>query len=108
MAGAWFRGAFNREPAMMISAIVAGAAIALPAVIVPIRRKMGLPTYQWDGVAATNPVRFSHGTPRKWALVAGVSPQLERFIQSRTLWRFFLAHAVSPRLRGGVAATVPL
>lgn len=42
---------------MMISALMAGASVALPLIVVPIRKSLGLPTYQWDGDAKTNPVR---------------------------------------------------
>ncbi len=42
---------------MMISGIIAAVAIAIPYVVVPIRRKLGLPTYQWDADPKTHPVR---------------------------------------------------
>lgn len=43
---------------MMISGVIAAVAIAVPYVVVPIRRKLGLPTYQWDADPATHPVRI--------------------------------------------------
>jgi hypothetical protein len=54
---AWFIAAFNKEPAMVLSACIAVGAAALPYVLVPIRKSMGLPTYQWDADPETHPVR---------------------------------------------------
>jgi hypothetical protein len=54
---AWFVAAFNKEPAMVLSAALALGAVALPFVIVPARRAANLPTYQWDADPATHPVR---------------------------------------------------
>jgi len=52
----WFIAAFNKEPAMVISACIALGAAALPYVLVPIRKNLGLPTYQWDADPETHPV----------------------------------------------------
>jgi hypothetical protein len=46
----------NAEPAMMISLLIVGVGLSLPLVVVPIREKMGLDTYQWEGTAKVNPV----------------------------------------------------
>ena len=49
----------NKEPAMVISGVIAVIGLSLPYVVVPIRRSMGLPTYQWDSDTNTNPVRVA-------------------------------------------------
>lgn len=64
MFARFFRKIFNAEPAMMISALLATAAVAIPVVVVPYRRARGLPTYQWDGTAE-NPVRASQQFPHR-------------------------------------------
>jgi len=51
-----FATAFNKEPAMAVAGIIALGALVLPYVVVPIRRSMGLPTYQWDADPKTHPV----------------------------------------------------
>lgn len=48
----------NKEPAMVISGVIAAVGLSLPYLVVPIRRSMGLPTYQWDSDTNTNPVRL--------------------------------------------------
>jgi hypothetical protein len=53
----WFRNALNGEPAMMLSALLAGVAVAIPFVVVPLRRAAGKPTYQWDNDVVEHPVR---------------------------------------------------
>jgi len=50
-----FAAAFNKEPAMAVAGLIAAGALALPYVVVPVRRAMGLPTYQWDADARTHP-----------------------------------------------------
>jgi hypothetical protein len=44
---------------MVISGVIAVIGLSLPYVVVPIRRSMGLPTYQWDSDTNTNPVRVA-------------------------------------------------
>lgn len=41
---------------MVIAAVLGIGSIAIPYVVVPIRRHLGLPTYQWDNDPATHPV----------------------------------------------------
>lgn len=43
---------------MVISGVIAAVGLSLPYLVVPIRRSMGLPTYQWDSDTNTNPVRL--------------------------------------------------
>ncbi len=78
----WFKAAFNKEPAMMISAVIGGVAIFAPYVVVPIRRNLGLPTYQWDADPTTHPVcRLAGGTmPSRAALLRAA----ERGVTTRT------------------------
>lgn len=45
-----------QEPAMVIAAVLGIGSIAIPYVVVPIRRHLGLPTYQWDNDPSTHPV----------------------------------------------------
>ena len=52
----WFRAALNKEPAMMISALLAVGAVSIPFIVVPIRRSLGKPTYQWDSDVDNHPV----------------------------------------------------
>ena len=40
---------------MALAGLIAAGALALPYVVVPARRAMGLPTYQWDADARTHP-----------------------------------------------------
>ena len=58
----FLRGLVNREPAMVLSTIIGVSALCLPFIVIPIRRSMGLPTYQWDADVETHPVRA-----RGWA-----------------------------------------
>jgi len=51
-----FISTFNKEPAMAVAGFIAFGALILPYVVVPIRRSMGLPTYQWDADPKTHPV----------------------------------------------------
>lgn len=51
-----FASTFNKEPAMAVAGFIALGALVLPYVVVPIRRSMGLPTYQWDADPKTHPV----------------------------------------------------
>ncbi len=88
----WFKYAMNHEPTMMLSGIIGLSAIALPFFIVPVRRSMGLPTYQWDADPKTHPVsgaaralarrqRLLHEARalQRWALPGlGALPQLRR------------------------------
>jgi hypothetical protein len=53
-----FVSTFNKEPAMAVAGFIALGALVLPYVVVPIRRSMGLPTYQWDADPKTHPVSF--------------------------------------------------
>ncbi len=46
---------------MMLSLLVGGTALVLPYVVVPIRKRLGLPTYQWDADPNTHPVRARAG-----------------------------------------------
>lgn len=41
---------------MVIAGVFGLSAIAIPYVVVPIRRSLGLPTYQWDADPSTHPV----------------------------------------------------
>lgn len=86
MAGAWFRGAFNHEPAMMISALLAGTAIAIPTIVVPIRRKFGLPTYQWDADAKSNP--YLHDFEEELVSVRCDDPKLIAEWSQHDLYRY--------------------
>lgn len=44
----WVKGFIHRQPIAAFSVALAGVAVALPIVVVPIRRKLGLPTNQYD------------------------------------------------------------
>ena len=69
----FLRSLVNREPAMVLSTIIGVSALCLPFIVIPIRRSMGLPTYQWDADVETHPVRA-----RGWAahsVRAGVPDQ---------------------------------
>ena len=68
MARAYLRDLFNREPAMLMATCIGVGALALPAIVVPIRRSMGLPTYQWDADVEQHPVRVYL---RSWGAVDG-------------------------------------
>ena len=48
--------AINKEPAMVIAGVIAGVSMFMPYVVVPIRKRLGLATYQWDADPATHPV----------------------------------------------------
>jgi len=52
---------------MMLSAVIGIAAIAVPVVVVPIRRELGLPTYQWDA-DLSHPVSVARGL---WGVEVG-------------------------------------
>jgi|APCry1669189665_1035243.scaffolds.fasta_scaffold118096_1 hypothetical protein len=56
----WFIKAFDKEPAMVIAAVLGGVAVSVPVIVVPIRRSLGLPTYQWDADPKTHPVRINY------------------------------------------------
>ena len=57
----WFRHALNKEPAMMIAGIFGGLSIIVPYIVVPIRKSLGLPTYQWDANPKTHPYLHEFG-----------------------------------------------
>lgn len=42
---------------MVFAAVLGIGSVAIPYVVVPIRRSLGLPTYQWDASPASHPVR---------------------------------------------------
>lgn len=62
----FLRGLVNREPAMVLSTIIGVSALCLPFIVIPIRRSMGLPTYQWDADVETHPYlhAFTDGQKR--------------------------------------------
>ena len=66
LSRAYFRLAFNEEPSMAISGIAALIFMSLPFVVVPLRKKAGFATHQWDSDPATSHVRillFAAGGP---------------------------------------------
>lgn len=44
----WFKSLIHRQPIIAFSCALAGVGVAMPLVIVPIRRRLGLPTNQYD------------------------------------------------------------
>jgi len=44
----WVKSLIHRQPIVAMSFFLAGVGIALPIVVPPIRRKLGLPTNQYD------------------------------------------------------------
>ena len=46
---------------MAIAGIIAAAALVMPYVVVPLRRALGLPTYQWDADVRTHPFLNNFG-----------------------------------------------
>ena len=44
----WFKSFIHRQPIIAFSVTLAGIGICMPLVIVPLRRKLGLPTNQYD------------------------------------------------------------
>lgn len=57
MIGRFVRLSFDREPVAAISCVIGAVALALPLVVVPIRRNLGYPTEQFDGPKFNNPTR---------------------------------------------------
>mmetsp|Transcript_28249 Transcript_28249/g.43458 ORF Transcript_28249/g.43458 Transcript_28249/m.43458 type:complete len:86 (+) Transcript_28249:165-422(+) len=53
----WAKSFIHRQPIAAMSCALFGIGILLPLTVVPIRRRMGLPTNQYDGQywGATNP-----------------------------------------------------
>lgn len=51
MSGAarFVRYYLDREPIVVLSFAIGAVALALPVVVVPVRRSLGYPTYQYDG-----------------------------------------------------------
>mmetsp|Transcript_16682 Transcript_16682/g.34182 ORF Transcript_16682/g.34182 Transcript_16682/m.34182 type:complete len:87 (-) Transcript_16682:239-499(-) len=44
----WIKSMIHRQPIVAMSFFLGGLGIALPIVVVPIRRRLGLPTNQYD------------------------------------------------------------
>mmetsp|Transcript_23157 Transcript_23157/g.37562 ORF Transcript_23157/g.37562 Transcript_23157/m.37562 type:complete len:87 (-) Transcript_23157:307-567(-) len=44
----WFRSFVHRQPIIAFSVTLAGLGVCLPLVVVPLRRRLGLPTNQYD------------------------------------------------------------
>lgn len=47
----WMRGFVHRQPVAAMSVALAGVGVLAPIIIVPIRRKLGYPTNQYDAFA---------------------------------------------------------
>lgn len=43
---------------MAMAGVLGAVAIAIPYIVVPLRRSMGLPTYQWDANPESHPVSW--------------------------------------------------
>lgn len=78
---------------MMISLLLVGGGLALPLVVVPIRKSMGLDTYQWEGTAKANPVSLSF-SPRWHSSFDKVAESCRRRSYSCVAWGF--SHASTP------------
>ncbi|KAJ0394419.1 hypothetical protein P43SY_010916 [Pythium insidiosum] len=59
--GRFVRYYVDREPVVVMSFAIGGVAVALPLVVVPLRRSMGLPTDQYDGPIVPARMRPSRG-----------------------------------------------
>lgn len=44
----WFKSFIHRTPIVAFSVTIAGLGVCMPLVIVPLRRKLGMPTNQYD------------------------------------------------------------
>lgn len=44
----WFKSFIHRTPMIAFSVTIAGIGICMPLVVVPLRRKLGFPTNQYD------------------------------------------------------------
>ncbi|KAL7546882.1 hypothetical protein ACHAWF_010206 [Thalassiosira exigua] len=44
----WFKSFVHRQPIIAFSVTLAGIGVCMPLVIVPLRRKLGLPTNQYE------------------------------------------------------------
>ena len=44
----WFKSLIHRQPIIAFSVTIAAIGVCMPLVIVPLRRKLGLPTNQYD------------------------------------------------------------
>eukprot|EP00578_Thalassiosira_sp_NH16_P000760 CAMPEP_0181140798 /NCGR_PEP_ID=MMETSP1071-20121207/35491_1 /TAXON_ID=35127 /ORGANISM="Thalassiosira sp., Strain NH16" /LENGTH=86 /DNA_ID=CAMNT_0023227763 /DNA_START=81 /DNA_END=341 /DNA_ORIENTATION=+ len=44
----WFKSLIHRQPVIAMSVTLASIGICLPLVVVPLRRKLGMPTNQYD------------------------------------------------------------
>mmetsp|Transcript_28054 Transcript_28054/g.51135 ORF Transcript_28054/g.51135 Transcript_28054/m.51135 type:complete len:87 (+) Transcript_28054:161-421(+) len=44
----WFKSFIHRQPIIAFSVTLAGVGVMLPLVVVPLRRKLGFPTNQYD------------------------------------------------------------
>lgn len=51
----------DREPVVVASCAIGAVAVALPLVVVPIRRSLGLPTDQYDGPKIPEFIKKSRG-----------------------------------------------
>ena len=56
----FLRYSFDREPVAAMSCVIGVFALSLPLIVIPIRREMGYPTYQYDGPSL--PVQASTAT----------------------------------------------
>jgi hypothetical protein len=44
----WFRATIHRHPIVAMSMVLASIAVTMPIIVVPIRRRLGYPTNQYD------------------------------------------------------------
>ena len=44
----WFRSLIHRQPVIAFSMTIAAIGVCMPLVVVPLRRKLGMPTNQYD------------------------------------------------------------
>mmetsp|Transcript_1498 Transcript_1498/g.2133 ORF Transcript_1498/g.2133 Transcript_1498/m.2133 type:complete len:86 (+) Transcript_1498:102-359(+) len=56
----WFKSLVHRQPIVAFSIAIGTLGVAMPVVVVPIRRKLGMPTNQYD---ATFPGTVFPATP---------------------------------------------
>lgn len=80
---------------MFIAGLLCAVSICLPYTVVPMRRAMGLATYQWDNDPATHPVR-ARTARAGWGRLRGFGMGGPRRRRAR---HFFYAHALRPHLR---------
>ncbi|RLN68244.1 hypothetical protein BBJ28_00017769 [Nothophytophthora sp. Chile5] len=59
--GKFLRYYLDREPTVVASCAIGAVALALPLVVVPLRRSMGLPTDQYDGPKIPDFIKKSRG-----------------------------------------------